>query len=774
MTEQQRQALAALRFNSAETPDDVWHPSPSHVDGLHARAERRIRAGILDAEQSNGPSPVGLVLQGQKGVGKTHLLGEVRQIVQGEGGYFFLIDLTTGTAFWDDVARAMRGELWRRNDDGELQLAVLLRRLCDNASVPEPVAKAILGRASLSRDDLDVFVSAIREVDAQVAVECGDTIRALALYASADSKLTGIGKGYLSGSTDQEDDRRKWGMDPEPTSQRALVRDISRVLALTGPSVAAIDQLDSLIEKAANATDERVTNPELAGELVAIADGLIQLRETTRRTLSVVACLPTTWKMLHLVATDTFDDRFTETPILGAIVDPELGRELVAKWLGVIYRRIPFPPPHPTWPVAPSAFGRSWQDRTPRQLLRRIQQHAEACWFGEIRELPSFDEEPPQEPTEQSEQPPDTEPAYFAELDRRFARLRERADVAPALKEDTENDVMPGLLHAALQSWVTEVGNDERSWEPAPSMDGQLHAGLRRTLDEERDIQENWLFRAIAPRHGNAVLHLVREVKEDAGIRKGARNRHLVLLRHGARGWTGAVTMGEVEKLIELGGARLEITKDDIRTLHALKDMLAAQSYELLNWLVARKPASQLAFLREILPDLTRSGIEHQETRPPPAGQLVLGMDDEIRIELESLRKHAVIFAGSGPARPCCCGGSSRSAHCVACRRSCWIRTTTSRGWAMPGRIRPRTGGRATPAAPPSTSPTPTWWCGPLAGPVGGRSPSIRCRTSRACGTTRTSSPPPSRRPSPRWCRTPGSVVARRAPCAARRCCARR
>ncbi len=35
----------------------------------------------------------------------------VRRIVQREGGYFFLVDLTTGAAFWEDVAEAMRSEL---------------------------------------------------------------------------------------------------------------------------------------------------------------------------------------------------------------------------------------------------------------------------------------------------------------------------------------------------------------------------------------------------------------------------------------------------------------------------------------------------------------------------------------------------------------------------------------------------------------------------------------------------------------------------------------
>ena len=86
-------------------------------------------------------APIGLALQGQKGVGKTHLLGGVRQIVQREGGYFFLVDLTTGAAFWEDVAEAMRSELLQKNDDGNLQLTELLRRLCDRAEVPVPAGQ---------------------------------------------------------------------------------------------------------------------------------------------------------------------------------------------------------------------------------------------------------------------------------------------------------------------------------------------------------------------------------------------------------------------------------------------------------------------------------------------------------------------------------------------------------------------------------------------------------------------------------------------------------
>jgi hypothetical protein len=145
------------------------------------------------------------------------------------------------------------------------------------------------------------------------------------------------------------------------------------------------------------------------------------------------------------------------------------------------------------------------------------------------------------------------------------------------------------------------------------------------------------------------VIRRVREAKAAAGIRPDVRNRHLVLIHHGEKGWDGGKTKAEVKDLASVGSPRLEITEDEVRTFHALKQMLTKQSYELLNWLVARKPASRQTFLRKILPDPTPTSSNHQETRPPPAGgEIALGMTGEIRIELESLRKHAVIFAGSG------------------------------------------------------------------------------------------------------------------------------
>ncbi|WP_335645102.1 ATP-binding protein [Amycolatopsis albispora] len=569
-------------------------------------------------------------------------------MVQRKGGYFFLVELTTGEAFWDDLAEAMRSELQRTNDDGDSQLSLLLRQLCTGAAVPEEVGRAIAGEAPLTPDHLRILHQGLRKVDSRIAVECGDTIRALALYGSDNAN---VGLEYLQGQPGEKDDRRHWGMQHRSKSSRVLVRDISRVLAMTGPCVIGVDQLDTLVNKGQDAIEDKVTNAELIQEIALISDGLMALRQSTMRTLTIVACLPNTWMQLQSIASDTVADRFTTTPVLGSISDPELGRKLVEKWLGVIYERNGITPPHSTWPVSPEAFGKAWQAHTPRQLLKRIHAHAEACLYGEIRELGSFDEEIP----EVVAVPTGPEPAYFADYDNRFKRMREKADVTAAdITRENENEVVPPLLLAGVKSWITEVGNDDLRWHPEPLPDDKrLHAGLRRTVNDALDTQEHWSFRLISEGHGTTVLHRMRNARDAAGVRSGTDDRHLVLIRRGSQGWSGPTTKKEFIELERKGLVRrVDVTDDDIRTFSALKEMLSAQTHQLLTWLVARKPASSTTFLREILPGNGEAKAGHQETRPPPEkpkpGEIALGMDGEIRIELESLRKHAIVFAGSG------------------------------------------------------------------------------------------------------------------------------
>jgi len=124
-------ALKALRLDWAPTPDDVWKPSPYHVEGLHPGVSDTILDGLRDAAESPDAHPLGVVITGPAGAGKTHLIGWVRERVQRAGGYFFLIELQDERTFWQSVAFSMVEGLVRPAADGTRQIDVLLRRLLE-------------------------------------------------------------------------------------------------------------------------------------------------------------------------------------------------------------------------------------------------------------------------------------------------------------------------------------------------------------------------------------------------------------------------------------------------------------------------------------------------------------------------------------------------------------------------------------------------------------------------------------------------------------------
>jgi hypothetical protein len=645
-------ALAALHFDWADTPDHVWRDSPYHVDGLHADATAAVDRGLRDAAASDGPSPIGLVLQGAKGIGKTHLLGLVRRHTHGSRGYFFLDNLTAGNAFWENTADALRQGLSQLDESGSSQLTSFLRRVCLRAGLDARVTAHVLEGRGLTTDDVETFVDGLRGLDRQIATECADTARALVLYASLDTKISYVGEDYLGGFEESKAGlRQKWGIRPKPKSALTQVRDITRLLALTGPVVIAVDQLDTLIAR--SSLQAKDVDRSDGGELLVaqIADGLMQLREITHRTLTVLACLPSTWTRIRAEAADTVPDRFRESLILGRVTSADLGRALVEKRLGVAYQAMGFVPPHTTWPVANSAFEGVWEEWAPRELLKRIGAHIDTCVRnGEVRELTAFDATGPVA-VETPRSAPKSD--RFTELDKRFEELRSAADVAALLGGPVEDEVMPGLMSAALRAWITEVGNDNMEWTWDPQTDrNELHASLTHTIDEASDLVEHWAFRAITASHHLAVLHRFRKARSAAGLRQGAENRHLILMRN--MSWSpGPTTQAELKAFEAAGGQRLKLSESDVRTFWALDDMLTKVGPELHEWLVDRRPAGRSELLSAVLPEVSPGQHSADGAPAPPAeGEITLGTVDStgepLRLDLTALRKHAAVFAGSG------------------------------------------------------------------------------------------------------------------------------
>jgi hypothetical protein len=670
-------ALSGLRISVAPTRDDVWRRSEFHVDMLHREVANAVIEAIGDARDSTAASPVGVVVQGQRGSGKTHLLGWVREQVQRQDGYFVLVSLLDGTRFWHSVANAMLNGLTRRVEGHETQLRMFMRRLTLLTGVPYEARQALIGDAPLDRTAVEALLSALYEYDPEVALACRHTARALTMFNAGDFAAREVGNNFLlSGDECEPGERAPWGLPRGAHPPEQVVGQTSWLLALTGPSVIAVDQIDGLLAplaKAMHSGDDAAWQDSVL--LDQIANGLMDLRETTHRTLTVVAAQHSTWAVIQKYAIAAVQDRFVATQNLGRIPSATVGQALVAKRLEPHYRTMAYTPPYPTWPIHEDAFDEA-VNFMPRQLLQTVAQHVRACVSeGAVRELAEL-----RMPSEDDDgapaaiRPPD---GALTKLDRRFADLKASADVSRALARDTEDVELTGLLSAALEAWIIERGEAGKHFEqdPPPSTKPAVHARLRRTINETTEEEAHWGFRGISPEyHPTAVLNRIRTACTEAGLVAGVPHRRLFLLRN--REWPQSPKNREAVAAFEAaGGRRLTVSDSDLRTLWALRDLLAKDPADLRAWLVARQPTRDVVFLREALadaaadlpaPTLSTPG----ETESPAAGQppaaaqkptpqteiagpsFTLGVTIEtsepVRVGLEALRKHTAVFAGSG------------------------------------------------------------------------------------------------------------------------------
>ena len=673
-------ALAALTFNWTRTLNDVWGSAPFHVEGLHAEVSADIGQAISEAKAGDY-NPLGIVIQGERGVGKTHLLGWTRERVQRAGGYFFLVGDLSAKAFWEELLGCVVEQLLPLPDGSRDQLRALLTALADRAGLEPVLRDAVTGQVPPTPETLRIFISQLRRVDPRIGLICQDTARALVLLASPDQDDQDVGYYFMTGNEVALQDRRRWGIHATRSIPRLLITELSRLLALTGPTVIAIDQIDALIDELVGAPGDAAPRSR---PLADMATGLMTLRDRSFRTLTIVSCLPESWSAIRDNGTDTVADRFRAPRQLRNIPSAGIGRLMIEKRFGADYARAGFRPPYPTWPIRPAAFDDASR-YTARALLKRVEAHVSACLLARtVTELPRLetDEDDRVNAAEGAVTSRDTAVANgraaqagpddeLAVLDTRFAELLAdpavTARAAAALAPETEDTVMPALLAAGLEAWVRELGagpgRDDRPFaqDPPPGKNPRLHASLRLVLDTRTERHRRWAFRAISAGHPNAVQSRLRKATEASGLDAGRTDRHLFVLRNGA--WpTGKVTERETAALAEKGGVVLPVQPQDLATFAALA-VITAEHHPALNaWLAARRPAHAARVLAVALWDLAEADQPEPEPEqepqrdpatPAPAGPAIrVGLPEAgrpgVTLDLASLRRHLAVFAGSG------------------------------------------------------------------------------------------------------------------------------
>ncbi|MFC6079878.1 ATP-binding protein [Sphaerisporangium aureirubrum] len=672
-------ALESLKiFSTVNASGDVWQPVPFHVREMHPAASSALSSGLDAAAGSPVTSPVGVVLEGGAGSGKTHLMSWLREQVIQRDGYFFLMSVLDARNFWESAVVSIQDGLARVGTDEETQLKRFLRNLTGLMPLPRKSQQAIIGNQMVTREDLDLFIEALYRIDRRVGRESQDVARALVLLGAGHHALADLGESYICSIEDDESSRLSWGFRKVHKSPQEIVHDISQLLALAGPSVMAFDQLDAFIAQS-GLYAEGSLNRSAASAVLRFAHGLTNLREVTSRTLTVLSCLPETWTLLEQLAVESFKDRFQKATYLRRIPTPEVGAELVTMRLAEHFKDIGFDRPYPTWPIKPEAFAQA-PFYTPREVLECLSRHIQKCLLqGEITELDSLDASSTAIGRVGGRDSCEEE---LQGIDTKFAMLADSADVSGALDAELEDTVLPGLISAGLRAWIVERRETSVRYRVDPPM-GQktsLHAGLKQVLNEATEDEIHWAFRGIAAKHHLAALTRLRKAVLKAGLAEESPKRRLIIIRNIP--WnSGPVTREAVAGFHARGGRVIAAGEEDLKVLCALRDLFAESLPHLDQWIASRKPTADLKLFKDALDDwpdpaAPREPQVPEEPEGPPAQartlparepgtsnhspghravgvpSLVVGRSYDrgyrVSVELEALRKHVAIFAGSG------------------------------------------------------------------------------------------------------------------------------
>ena len=506
---------------------------------------------------------------------------------------------------------------------------------------------------------------------------------------SVDFPISTLGITWLQGQSLGEAEAQALGFSVAQERPRRIIESLAWVLSLSGPTILAFDQLDPIVTQhhyralGTSATEEQ----NVAQAIIAqIGGGLGALRDTTRRTLTVVSCVESTWEILRRAVLTTFVDRFEPVLRLGAVEQGAVARALIEGRLARGFAASGFSPPYPSWPFRPEAFDELRVD-SPREVLKKCDRHRQRCLTaGRMVELRSFREETTASPEQTGQFD------ALSALDRRFEEFKAGSDPAALLDPIQADEKLAPLLQSTLQCLIEEtrlpdqVGAIVDTEFTGGTTTRPLHARLRLIFLAENEREEHYSVRAIERTHPLAYQARLKAAMTQAGIDRALRFRRLCVIRSQPAP-SGPMSQELTRRFEAAGGLFLEPIADDLRVMDALDRLRRTGDPALEEWLRERRPASSLRMIREIVPSplliepaAAAMPMAPESSTPKPDNPVVNGRhgsaavprrsaavfpdraapfplgraliagqpSHQVEIPLDQLEKHIVILAGSG------------------------------------------------------------------------------------------------------------------------------
>jgi hypothetical protein len=358
-------AFRSVDFDWTRQLRSIWRDPPYNVPSLHQRSLDEIvdyfKTKARDPDPLN--EPLGRVIVGPAGYGKTHFIGELRSRVWEMDGWFVLLDFIGIKDFWSSVALGFLNSLQVRMPDAHTeerhpQYDRLVLKLTDMLGISRDlsgIAERLSGHPQQMIAEMVSFFTRVlaRRFPTETATH-RDVVTALVLLISDDLDCQSVAHGWLQGVNLAPAEVRPFGFRGENSAIK-VVQGLSWIMSIVGPTLIAIDQIDAIVTasnslaRACNGGGNQ-EREEAQSIVDALAEGLMDLHEKKRRAVTVVSCLEATWKVLQDKTPVAVTARYYAPVNLRALPNGDVARRIIEARVGPAYEATGFRPPYPSWP----------------------------------------------------------------------------------------------------------------------------------------------------------------------------------------------------------------------------------------------------------------------------------------------------------------------------------------------------------------------------------------------------------------------------------------
>ncbi|MFP2901259.1 type IV secretion system DNA-binding domain-containing protein [Corallococcus sp. 4LFB] len=578
-------------FNSVQQGQTLWKRDPFDVPSINAPAraafERLVKRATAQTPPEDGRI---LLLKGDSGSGKTHLVRAFRNSVHESGkGYVGYLPMTVDVTHYDryilsEVIDSLEKpyDHGHVDDSGLMLLSEAVLKRCKNifaANIPEEDLlddEELHGNIRAVADDLHADPE-FRNIDVNL-------LRALLCLQRREARFHHRIVQWLRCEEMSPEDRAIIGnLVPRTTEEspsRMLIQ-LGQLMGIFGKAlVLCVDQVEDMLDFE--------QKPQMEPSFRRAMSTLVALAAQVPSAIVVVCCLSDFWTATRSKLNRAMLDRIERNPEpvdLELNVTAQTARDIAARRLKALYEQqnIAFNPAQPTYPIPSQGFDLLSGQR-PRDILNACHRYREQGI--QDSKLPAAFPLPEkkQSPAKGSTVPPQMPPA--PDLDQAWTDFK--ANFKARVPEG--NADLAALLAWGIQVSAEELGDTNRFKVSHRDDD---------TLD-------------VTAQPGDAKLHVVICNKSPGGghlgrqmasaLRAAARSLPVLVRTTEFPGSLGTLVAEQTAVLQRRGGRRAVVGPSDLRELLALQAFRKQQDETaFLGWSRVARPVTRLQGITDLL-----------------------------------------------------------------------------------------------------------------------------------------------------------------------------